>query len=429
MSNKLLLADDSITIQKVVGIIFANEDYELTVVDNGNAAMEKAREILPDIILVDALMPGKTGYEVCAEVRRTATLKSTPLLLMTGAFEPFDEEKARQCGADDYISKPFESQQLIDRVKKLIDMGRHRAAAVPVPEPAISAPPQAAAVADDIWAEPAMTSFAPQVSASAAADLPDEFFVGEEASPLMEEAVEGSFDDDLWGAFDLEEVAEGGSVEFDGFVTEAVTTPDSFRTGDLEVDEVFSFAEDEDETGIVETGPEILPAEPQEFDTGWEPVGEQTFAFHVEPATAAVETPVAFEPSVAFELPVEVETAAAFSGLEGFEAQLEEKAEPEISDLFAETAEPAGAGTIAPPSFPEVDLQFAPDEEYVPVPEAAIVVEPAAVAAGLTDEQLAAAISRISRDVIEKIVWEVVPDLAEILIKEEIRKIKAGLVV
>src|SRR6266567_1287455 len=98
MSNKLLLADDSITIQKVVGIIFANEDYELTVVDNGNAALEKARELLPDIILVDALMPGKTGYEVCAEVRRTAALKTTPLLLMTGAFEPFDEEKAKQCG-------------------------------------------------------------------------------------------------------------------------------------------------------------------------------------------------------------------------------------------------------------------------------------------------------------------------------------------
>ena len=70
MGKKLLLADDSITIQKVVGIIFANEDYELTVVDNGNAALDKARELLPDIIMVDALMPGKTGYEVCEAVRR-----------------------------------------------------------------------------------------------------------------------------------------------------------------------------------------------------------------------------------------------------------------------------------------------------------------------------------------------------------------------
>lgn len=126
MSNKLLLADDSITIQKVVGIIFANEDYELTVVDNGDAALEKAKQIIPDIILVDALMPGKNGYEVCAGVRRDPKLNTIPLLLMTGAFEPFDEDKARQSGADDFISKPFESQQLIDRVKKLIELGKER---------------------------------------------------------------------------------------------------------------------------------------------------------------------------------------------------------------------------------------------------------------------------------------------------------------
>src|SRR5690349_3579557 len=113
MGSKVLLADDSITIQKVVAIIFANEDYELTVVDNGDAALQKARESIPDVVLVDALMPGKNGYEVCQEMRRDPVLKNVPLLLMTGAFEPFDEDKARQCGADDFISKPFESQNLI----------------------------------------------------------------------------------------------------------------------------------------------------------------------------------------------------------------------------------------------------------------------------------------------------------------------------
>jgi CheY-like chemotaxis protein len=91
MGNRLLLADDSITIQKVVAIIFANEEFELTVVDNGTAALEKAREIKPDVMLVDALMPGKTGYEVCAEIRRDPNLSSVPLLLLIGAFEPLDE--------------------------------------------------------------------------------------------------------------------------------------------------------------------------------------------------------------------------------------------------------------------------------------------------------------------------------------------------
>src|SRR5512133_4381818 len=101
MGNRLLLADDSITIQKVVAIIFANEEFELTVVDNGIAALEKAREVRPDVMLVDALMPGKSGYEVCEEVRRDPQLKGIPLLLLVGACEPFDEDKARQSGADD----------------------------------------------------------------------------------------------------------------------------------------------------------------------------------------------------------------------------------------------------------------------------------------------------------------------------------------
>ena len=135
MGTTLLLADDSITIQKVVGIIFANEDYELVVVDNGNSALEKAREIHPDVMLVDAVMPGKSGYEVCEEVRRDPLLKEIPLLLLVGAFESFDEEKARKSGADDHITKPFESQNLIDKVKALVDLAATRAAKVfPVQE-------------------------------------------------------------------------------------------------------------------------------------------------------------------------------------------------------------------------------------------------------------------------------------------------------
>src|SRR5512138_2304627 len=117
MGSKVLLADDSVTIQKVVGIIFANEEYDLTVVDNGDAAIRKAREIVPDVMLVDALMPGKDGYDVCREIRRDPQLSHVALLLMTGAFETVDEEKSRQSGADDFITKPFESQALIDLTK------------------------------------------------------------------------------------------------------------------------------------------------------------------------------------------------------------------------------------------------------------------------------------------------------------------------
>ena len=117
MSRKLLLADDSITIQKVIGITFANEDYQLAIVDNGDAALEKARAERPDLILADVFMSGKNGYEVAAAVKQDPALQGVPVLLLAGTFEPFDEEKAVSSGADSWISKPFESQALIAKVE------------------------------------------------------------------------------------------------------------------------------------------------------------------------------------------------------------------------------------------------------------------------------------------------------------------------
>ncbi len=136
MSKKLLLADDSITIQKVIGITFANEDYELCVVDNGDAALEKARSFAPDLILADVFMPGKNGYELCTAVKTESALKHIPFLLLTGTFEPFDEGKAKVAGADSWIAKPFESQALIDRVEELLARGVTTAAPAAAQAPA-----------------------------------------------------------------------------------------------------------------------------------------------------------------------------------------------------------------------------------------------------------------------------------------------------
>src|ERR1035437_7572052 len=141
MSIKVLVADDSITIQKVIGIIFGGEDYSLTVVDNGKAAVDKAIEINPDVLLIDALMPGMSGYEVCEHVRATPSLACKPILLLTGSFEPFDEEKAKSCGADDFLAKPFESQQIVTKVKELFDLGTSRAGTSTPPAPPIEATP------------------------------------------------------------------------------------------------------------------------------------------------------------------------------------------------------------------------------------------------------------------------------------------------
>src|SRR5210317_1699377 len=120
MSKKLLLADDSITIQKVIQITFAHEDYELTITDNGDAAFAKAQEIKPDLVMADVYMPGKNGYELATAIKQDPALQSVPVLLLAGSFEPFDEDKARSCQADAWIEKPFESQSLIDKVAELL---------------------------------------------------------------------------------------------------------------------------------------------------------------------------------------------------------------------------------------------------------------------------------------------------------------------
>ncbi|MBA3765504.1 MAG: response regulator [Acidobacteria bacterium] len=119
--RKLLLADDSITIQKVVDLTFADEGMQVTTVSSGARAIEMLEEISPDIVLVDIFMPGMNGYQVCEHIKRDERFRHIPVMLLVGSFEPFDEAEARRVGADDYLTKPFQSiRQLVNRVGALL---------------------------------------------------------------------------------------------------------------------------------------------------------------------------------------------------------------------------------------------------------------------------------------------------------------------
>jgi CheY-like chemotaxis protein len=133
MSKTLLLADDSVTIQKVVGISLASEDLTLVTVDNGDDAIRRAAEIRPDVVLADVVMPGKNGYEVCAALKADPDLQHIPVLLLTGTFEAFDESRAQSVGAAGHIAKPFEAQALVSEVYRLL-------AEAAAPAPAAQAP-------------------------------------------------------------------------------------------------------------------------------------------------------------------------------------------------------------------------------------------------------------------------------------------------
>lgn len=135
MPKTLLLADDSLTIQKVVGITFAGEDIDLVTVDNGDDALRRAREVRPDLILADVTMPGLDGYELCQAVKRDPELASTPVLLLSGTFETFDGERARAVGASGHITKPFEAQALVSRVNALLEQPPEPRPVARLPEP------------------------------------------------------------------------------------------------------------------------------------------------------------------------------------------------------------------------------------------------------------------------------------------------------
>ncbi|HYH10364.1 MAG TPA: response regulator [Thermoanaerobaculia bacterium] len=129
MPKKILLADDSITIQKVVELTFSDGDYEVTAVNNGAKAVQKLAEMRPDIILSDIIMPEKNGYEVCEYVKSNPEFRNIPVVLLTGTFEPFDPDRAEKAGCDAVVTKPFESQSLIHKVEELISQAQQNASA------------------------------------------------------------------------------------------------------------------------------------------------------------------------------------------------------------------------------------------------------------------------------------------------------------
>src|SRR5512132_1997779 len=144
MGKKILLADDSITIQKVIELTFSDEDFEVATVGNGRLAIDRVQELRPDIVLCDIIMPEKDGYEVCEFIKTNPNLSHIPVLLLTGAFEPFDQERAARVGCDGFLAKPFEPQTLIAKVKELLARSGSKPAAVsaaPAPSTATSAFP------------------------------------------------------------------------------------------------------------------------------------------------------------------------------------------------------------------------------------------------------------------------------------------------
>jgi CheY-like chemotaxis protein len=125
--HKLLLADDSVTIQRVVELTFSGEDVQVVTVGDGEQAIARIPIERPDIVLADIGMPKRSGYDVAAFVKGRPDLSHIPVLLLAGAFEPVDDVRAQQVKCDGVLVKPFEPQQVVARVRELVERGKQKA--------------------------------------------------------------------------------------------------------------------------------------------------------------------------------------------------------------------------------------------------------------------------------------------------------------
>jgi CheY-like chemotaxis protein len=190
MAIKVLLADKSITIQKVVEMLFSGRDYEIVCASDGDSALDEAARVLPDVVLVDLDLPGIDGYTLATRLKQTPQLARIPVILMMSRDDVFDGARATAAGILDHIAKPFESQDLIGKVKKALAAEPQRFA-----EPA--SPAKTVAV-------PASTPAPAKPKPSAPADI---FDIISEA-PTQEELVRASAPVEEESVYEVEPVVE-----------------------------------------------------------------------------------------------------------------------------------------------------------------------------------------------------------------------------
>ncbi|UCG38658.1 MAG: response regulator [bacterium] len=469
--KRILVADDSVTIQKVIALTFADEPYEVKSVGTGAEALETMKSWKPDIVLADVIMPQMNGYELCRAVKGQQETSSIPVLLLAGTFEAFDSDEAGSVGADDFITKPFESAELIEKVRGLTGETVQPEAVQPPQQPAAPEPPPAAqqkapaqpspeAAEPDIWdilSDTGGEKATSEVSGESGSPAPGfgpledagvidvgSFDVGLDRpehvpapAPKPPQAVQGQQakttaavqptapapgDEMPSRQADMQPPHERSRVEdrekdFFGFDTQGAV--EAMEPGGLE-DAVEEVTFDIEES-LLEGG---APSPEASFVVP-EPAGDQPLVTG-ETMTPDMMAPVQTEPP-------EPEAPAAFD--EPFFEMIPDVEPPAPPAPKPEAAAPAPAGPppFQPPaeeppaSAPELSPPPAVEQPGPtgPVPTAGVpAAQPGAPggAAGLDE----AAVRRIIEEKVEKIAWEVVPEMAEALIREAIERIKGG---
>lgn len=388
MSGTILLADDSLTIQKVVELTFADTNYRVVAVSSGDELLDRLGDSQPDLIICDVIMPGRDGYEVCQQIKSSSEWLHLPVILLTGTFEPFDRDRAIAAGCSEIITKPFEARKLVDTVERLIG-GR----ATKAPEPAFDGP--AAANEGETWPEEATPVGIPL-------EAEDEDFGTQLSAPEREA--------------DGIEFTTSGFAEMEAAGRKPRTPPAA--TG---ADDGLEYEFDGPHAGDFEEPTPSFSPPPPPIDTSAQTVRIDLTAIAdiAEPADHA--SPFdAFQGSAddhfgAGEVDVPPEAVAEavpepFTPLddEPFEAVAEEVVKKTFRD------EPSMADT-SPVDPPRADT--GPVEE--PQGNAAIQLTEDDI------DRIARRVIELASDRLEQIAWDIVPDMAEIVVRQRIRELEA----
>lgn len=166
MTTTLLAVDDSKTMRKVLEITFAGEDYKVVLAESAQQALEKLRSERPTVVLLDAHVGSDSGYDLCQQLKREAP--GVGVLILSSKQQPYDKARGAAVGADEFMDKPFDTQQLIDKTAALVRRLAEQPAAAPKPAVAAAPPPAPAPAAPAARPPAAIPAVTPRPAVPAA---------------------------------------------------------------------------------------------------------------------------------------------------------------------------------------------------------------------------------------------------------------------
>ena len=520
MGGTILLADDSLTIQKVVELTFSDTDFTVIAVSTGDELLQRLPSAKPDVIICDVIMPGRDGYDVCQQIKSNPATLQIPVVLLTGTFEPFDRDRALAAGCSEIISKPFEARKLVETVDRLVQHAHGaRPAELPPPpvegairpptveRPAFAPPPmpEAPQPAPPTWPPPRYRP-PPRKQRNPRSSPSSRGRSRWRMSPtrLTKSSTSRRADSPRWRRLAAKPRYSTWSRPTKGSTSTTKPSrrwcpkperrssrlwrspfpgspPWADRTWDAEVPET---AEPPDDSWVERPGESVEPGATEMTDgAGEEPFGEPEGIIlqpwqetpPVEEPSAPVAVPFSetappgqepeplpddVTPSEPFPPEIVPDDGAPFHTMpmarldelleaakaldegahaeeppgptgEAFDearahAPFEANEEP---DEVAAEPFPAGVATAEPIPFAEEAAEAeAPASETRADTQPSVIVPPSTAQLRLSDEdveRVAKLVLELSRGLIEQIAWDVIPDMAEIVVRERVREIEA----